>query len=51
MTFDVFTWETKHTKALFICILAVLLVILFHKEERRMMAAGLGVAAAILGFV
>jgi len=51
MTFDAFTWETKHTKALFIAVLAIVLVVIFHKEERRMMAAGLGVAAAILGFL
>lgn len=50
MTFDAFKWETKHTKAAFICVLAVTLVIFFHKEERRMIGAGLGVAAAILSF-
>jgi len=51
MTFDIYEWEPKHTKAAFVCILAVFLVICFHKEERRWLAAGLGVAAGILGFV
>lgn len=50
MTFDVFEWETKHTKAVVICILVIAAVVFFHKEERRWIAAGLGVAAAVLGF-
>lgn len=50
MTLDIFKWETKHTKAAIVCVLAIVLVCIFHKEERRWLAAGLGVAAAILGF-
>lgn len=50
MTLDVFTWEAKHTKAVIICIVAIAAVILFHKEERKWIAGGLGVAAAVLSF-
>lgn len=50
MTFDAFHWESKHTRAALICVAVIAAVVFFHKEERRWIAGGLGVAAAILGF-
>jgi hypothetical protein len=50
MTLDVWKWEAKHTKAVLVCVLVIAAVIFFHKEERGYLAAGLGVAPAILGF-
>lgn len=50
MTLDIWQWETKHTKAAVVCVVAIAVVVFFHKEERKWLAAGLGVAAAVLGF-
>lgn len=51
MTVDIWEWEVKHTKAVVVCIVAIVAVVIFHREERKWIAAGLGVAAGILGFL
>lgn len=51
MTFDVFTWEEKHSKAAVIIALAIGGAIFFHKYERKWIAGVMGISAAVIGFM
>lgn len=51
MTFDAFTWEPKHTKALILAVFILIAVVIFHKDERRWLAGVMGVGAAAMGFL